>query len=165
VLAAATVEDLRYTCRYPVWYFFFESATLDFGDSSAAYRSILSQILQRMCQKKDILDIFSYSMTTLSDGQVIASSKELEDLLLLCCQRIGKAFLILDGLDECSDHESLIVRLLKISEISSLRLILFSRPTLGLLVENIAMDRRLSIERLNASDIRLFLTNKLTSLI
>ncbi|KAF4633604.1 hypothetical protein G7Y89_g4512 [Cudoniella acicularis] len=89
----------------------------------------------------------------------------MEDLLLLCCQRIGKAFLVLDGLDECEDHEVLTSKLLKISEINDFRAILFSRPTISLLAETIQSDCRLSVGRRSASAIKLYLQNRLIVLI
>lgn len=144
-----------------VCYFFFESRLSTLEDSTAAYRSILSQILQKHHSNKDILDIFSYGMYNLSDGQAIASRDELIEALLLCCKRIGRTFIILDGLDECRDYEFLIPKLHELSAIQSVRSLIFSRPTVVSLRKRVLSSMHQAVNFLNSADIKLYLGNKM----
>ena len=148
-----------------VCYFFFQSGLSTLEDSTAAYRSILSQILQKHRSSKDILDIFSYGMYNLSDGQATASRDELIEALLLCCKRTGRTFIILDGLDECRDYESLIPKLHELSAIRSVRLLIFSRPTVVSLRTRVLSSMHRAVNFLNAADIRLYLKNKMEGLV
>lgn len=169
VLAAYVIQHLRDSHANPVWYFFLESRQLGEEVSSTAYRStayraILSQILQRFPLDNGIFDIFSYCMTSMDDSEEVATVMDMEDLLLLLCQRIGKAVLVLDGLDECKDSELLIHMLQTITENSEVKIILFGCPTVELLAKNIGYQRRIAVSKHNGRDIKLFLTNKLEAL-
>ena len=148
-----------------VCYFFFGSGLPISEDSTSAYRSILSQILQKHRSNKDILDIFSYGMYNLSDGQATASRDELIEALLLCCRRIGRTFMILDGLDECRDYESLISKLQELSAIRSVRSLIFSRPTVVSLRKRILSSMQRAVNLLNSADIELYLGNKMEGLV
>ena len=148
-----------------VCYFFFESGLPTSENSTAAYRSILSQILHKHRSNKDILDIFSYGMYNLSDGQAIASRDELIEALLLCCKRTGRTFIILDGLDECRDYASLIPKLHELSAIQSVRSLIFSRSTVVSLRKRILSSMNRAVNFLNSADIELYLRKKLEGLV
>ena len=166
-MAAATIEELRDDASMgsTVCYFFFDSGLPNSEDSTAAYRSILSQILQKHRSNKDILDIFSYGMYNLSDGQTTASRDELTEALLLCCKRTGRTFIILDELDECRGYASLILKLRELSAIRSVRSLIFSRPTVVSLRKRILSSMNQAVNLLNSADIELYLGNKMEGLV
>ena len=54
------------------------------GDYTAAYRSILAQLLFRHRHEQNMIDKFSFAMNHVSHGQLKATSLELIDLLQFC---------------------------------------------------------------------------------
>ena len=96
-------------------------------------------------------------MDELSDGQTTTSRDELIEALLLCCKRTGETLLILDGLDECRDYESLIPKLHELSKLWSIRLLIFSRATVVSLRNRSLSSLHQAVDLLNSADIELYL--------
>jgi len=94
-----------------------------------------------------------------SKGQSIASREEVKDLVQLSLNCVGKTYIVLDGLDECDDCDDLVHQLRKVSEIPSVRLVLFSRPTVTTVPELIPHLTLLSIGLSNNADIDHYLRN------
>lgn len=162
VLAAAVVQDLKDSYPAPLVSYYFFSFTA--SDSTSAYRAILSQILHQRHDDDMLLDKFTFAMKFISHGQPHASHNELTELLTLCCEGVGPMYLILDGLDECEDNQGLIKRLSELSNVPSLKIALFSRPTITYLPKYIQGLKTISIGRLNHGDIELYLANKLSDI-
>lgn len=95
-------------------------------------------------------------------AQPTGTRTELFELFLLCTKTIGPHYIMIDGIDECCDNASLINDLKRLGSDSNL--ILFSRPNVKPLQENTAREQCISIGRLNAEDIRMFLKRKLEDL-
>lgn len=166
VLAASAIQNLRDSSANLVLYFFFEAGHPDEEESPASYRStaycaILSQILQQFPLDNEILDIFSYSMSIMEDKNYVSRIMGMEDLLVLLCQRVKKAVLVLDEIEECKDSELLMLLLQRITEHSAIKLLLFGGPSAEKLAGEIMCKRKISVSKHNGRDIRLFLTNKL----
>lgn len=100
-------------------------------------------------------------MDGMSSGQLVASRKELLDLLLLCTPAIKNCVIVLDGVDECEDREDLIRDLLPIAKNSDAKLLLFSRPNVSGLSRSLPKSQWLKIGKLNSGDISLFFSRKL----
>jgi hypothetical protein len=152
--------ELRAPTASPILYFFFrQEHTLD--NSTASYRSLLTQILNR-CNHDEIFDKFAFAMNYSPTAQPTGTRTELFELIQLCAEIIGPHYIVLDGIDECSDKESLIRDLSKLG--SQSKLILFSRPNVKLLQEKTTQNQRIDIGRSNTNDIRMFLERRLTGL-
>lgn len=144
----------------PIFYFFFrQEPTLD--NSTAAYRSLLKQILNK-CKRDEIFDKFAFGIGYSPSGQPTGTQTELFELTQLCAELIGPHYIVLDGIDECSDKNELIVDLTKLGPNS--KLILFSRPNVRFLREKTTQDQQIDIGRSNTDDIQMFLERRLTEL-
>ena len=156
------VDELQ--ARAPVasrtlYFFFRQEPTLD--NSTALYRSLLTQILNH-CHDDEVFDRFAFAMKHSPTAQPTGTRTELFELFLLCTKTIGPHYIMIDGIDECCDNASLINDLKRLGSDSNL--ILFSRPNVKPLQENTAREQCISIGRLNAEDIRMFLKRKLEDL-
>lgn len=170
VLAAAVTERLKADYPDDVCYFFFNSLRYQANDSSAAFRSILAQILQKRQKDERLLELFSFAMYFGSDGQLTASHQEIDELFDLCFQlpSIRRLFLVLDGLDECELddlHSNIIPKLRKLCSLTHINLVLFGRETIKVDLEDLEGLRHLHIGSLNFQDIRRLLHEGLVSLL
>lgn len=115
--------------------------------------------------EEDLLDICTYAMNALFRGQRTATHTELFELLILCFRVIDRVEIVLDAVDECIDPDILVHQLLELTRISSVKLIIFSRPTVSLLCKSVPHQLRLSLRGEPAVlDIRLYLRRKLDDL-
>ncbi len=131
VLAATVAEELQIgkfsTGSKPaIYYYFFDNQSPTSCRPSDAYRSIVAQMLWENREDPELLHCLTFIMAEKSQGQLIATETELFDILRLCLPE--NAILIIDGIDECSNSESFVESLLRLSNSApELRQILFSR--------------------------------------
>ena len=97
-----------------------------------AIRAILTQIVHRNQSDKDLVDAASILMDTDGTGQLVGSKAEIASVLSLALQRSHNLTLVFDGVDECVEPVMFLQKLYAISEKSSCRIVLFSRPNLQL---------------------------------
>src|SRR5437588_12643520 len=85
ILAASVIQDLKINlCNIPVCYHFFSSVQTNAGlsnNNSAAYRAILSQILQQNIKNDRLKDLYLFALYFQSVGQQTASREEVRDLV------------------------------------------------------------------------------------
>lgn len=99
-------------------------------------------------------------------GQLQASRLELIDLLKLCCEELGNVYLIIDGIDECSDSQDLLKLLRSIDSCSSAKMILVSRPNMSNMRRALAISQRVTMDKHAVSDdIRAYFSHCIDSLI
>ena len=139
-------ESVTLNPNVSVCYFFFQTevGTASNTTPAAAYRAILAQLLQKNRHNESIIDKFAFDMLD-GMGQPNASQKNLVGLLQLCGQELGPLYVVLDGIDECSDKETLLRTISRISTLSNVKLLLFSRPTVLGLLQKTTDDQRLQI--------------------
>jgi hypothetical protein len=101
---------------------------------SAALRALCAQLLHKMSPTDpDALDAFLILRANDTTGQFIASDNEIFAALLLLIGRLGKRFLIIDGVDECADLDIFLERLVTICNSPTFTSIaMFSRSTVFL---------------------------------
>jgi hypothetical protein len=80
-----------------------------------------------------MIDKFSFLRTSLSEGSSIASVTQLAELMKMCLSSFD-SFLVLDAIDECRDHETLMRLVLWLCGNSTTKILLLSRPNVTLLV-------------------------------
>lgn len=151
-----------------VCYFFFQTevGTTSNTLAAAAYRAILAQLLHKHRHNEKLIDKFIFDMVESSMGQPDASQKNLVGLMQLCGQELGPLYIVLDGIDECSDKEALLGTLPKIVALPSIKLLLLSRPTVLRLLRKTTDDQRLQMTRTAVKDdITTYVTNNVLSLI
>ncbi|KAH7391025.1 hypothetical protein DE146DRAFT_634868 [Phaeosphaeria sp. MPI-PUGE-AT-0046c] len=132
VVAASTVCKLESKLQglgedSVVCYYFFNQADPLKSSSTraAAYRAIAEQIFQKCHRNEVIHDMFALA----NDGsKSLASERELLDLLGLVVPILSNLYLVLDGIDECSEVEDLTDDVHRFCGTSSAKVILFSRP-------------------------------------
>ena len=146
--------------KFPVFYYFFRQGPIS-GDVISAYRSLLMQLLHH-CPEGVIFDKFAFAMQFSRTAQLTATKAELFELFQLCAKVVGPHFIVLDGIDECSESESLVRDLLKLGCTS--KMILLSRPNVRILQDKIRLEQRIAIGNSNSDDIRLFLQRTLEDL-
>ncbi|KAJ4297992.1 hypothetical protein N0V90_005891 [Kalmusia sp. IMI 367209] len=165
VLAASIIEDFREveptenTC-----YFFFRANRLESDSCVQAYRSILAQTLQYHRSDWTLLNKFIFIMDNDSSGQKVATRKELHDLIQSCAQAGFIQTIVLDGIDECSDHAALIDDVSSMLTATSVKTLLFSRPTVNIPNE-VPRAYQFSVGQATSGDIEMYLERQLTSLV
>lgn len=169
VLAASVIDDLHNNTEHdlPICYYFFSSRQADAGqsnDCAAAYRAILSQLLQKNIKNERIRDLYSFAMHYQSVGQLTASREEVVDLAELTMKCIDGAYIVLDALDECDSCDELLLKLRRIGEIQGVRMAMFSRHTVTDLPKQIAGVVSLPIELRNETDIKSYLRSGVAAL-
>jgi hypothetical protein len=150
-----------------VHYFFFRWDQKGRNRPIDGWRALLAQILDSRKRDESLLDKFLFIKSHLSGGQQISSKQEVLDLLRVCltAQNSEQVFIVLDGVDECSDSDQLIEDLfLYITQQSTAKLLIFSRPNTSLLHEIVPSTQQYSIGRSTSADIRLFLLMELEKL-
>ena len=166
VLAASAIEELRAnetSSQSQVFYFFFRSGVPKLEECDSLYRALLAQIVQFHHQNEEVANIFRFAMFN-SSGQMVASRREMLDLLRLCNKKIGPTIIVLDAIDECVNSETLVRDLQLVLKDSKISLLLFSRPNISYLFENVKPERHIVVGQSNNSDISLFLSRNLEDL-
>ncbi|PSN59982.1 hypothetical protein BS50DRAFT_681838 [Corynespora cassiicola Philippines] len=165
VIAGALVDHLRNVKHSdsPLLYFFFRHGPTS-GHVIAAYRSLLMQLLHFYSQgtEFELFDKFAFAMQFSSTGQGTGTRAELFELLRISLSATGPHFIVLDGIDECSDTNSLVWDLLKLGPNS--RVVLLSRPNVRILHDKVPYEQRVVIGKLNSNDIRIFIKGRLDDL-
>jgi len=134
---------------------------MDLDSSTAAYRSILAQIIQDHSHNTEIIDKFTFAMDK-RDGQLHATSQELVELLHLCAENSEELLIVLDGIDECSDSSALVRNLAEIAAAAPVRLLFSSRYQVAPLARSISSPQRLAVDRSMVSkDIRMYLLRRM----
>lgn len=158
VLAASVVQDLLASppAAPQDWnlttYFFFEYN----GDNGRpvtrdrAYRALLSHLFHRFSDKDDVLETFAFVLKAKSrHGRTIATTEELRVLLKLMAPRFNTWHIVIDAVDECEAADELLLDLDEALRWQSVRLLLFSRPNVRFLRQNMKPQQVLTINRSN----------------
>jgi len=103
------------------------------NQSEDAFRAMACQLLHVRRHDRSTLDTVSLLLRKTSFREHATSDEVLDVLLLLLRQH--PTFLVLDGIDECSDTETLLASLARLCRGSDTRIILFSRPNLKIPLE------------------------------
>ena len=118
------LEDKR---RGLVAYFYFTNLQIEYRAGEAAWRAILTQILQSCQSDPNLIDI-APALHDNGHGQIWASEEEVSAILLLL-EHLGPSYLVFDGLDECSDPGESLDSTAKITGASSqCQVILLTQP-------------------------------------
>ncbi|ORY10382.1 hypothetical protein BCR34DRAFT_566803 [Clohesyomyces aquaticus] len=170
VLSASVIQSLRgdvelFTSSHPlVTFFIFEYNARDGRPAPRhhAYRAIMAQLLERLRDNDDVLELFSFAMTRRRHGQTTATTSELVDLIRMLASRIDRWYIVIDGVDECEEADDLILDLGKALGDQQTKLVLFSRPNVRSLRHQMKPEQILSVTRLlNEDDLRLYFNTHL----
>ncbi|CAI6290402.1 unnamed protein product [Periconia digitata] len=102
VIASAVVDKARKLVPTPtVLYFYFKHGVKDQDDFVSMARTLLMQLLE---QNPLYLD-FLYSKCCNSAGALLTSRSRIEELLAFLLRNCDSAYIVLDGLDECSSRK------------------------------------------------------------
>ena len=149
-----------------VAYFYFTNLQVDSRLGGAAFRAVLTQILQARKSDPDFIDIGSF-LHDKGEGQNKASDKEIRDMVHLYLKRLRPSFLVFDGIDECSDIEDFILSINDILHESPCKILMLTRPimdTLGSIdhrkVHHVALENED-----NSGDIENYLRMRMAKLI
>lgn len=169
VLAAATVDQLtKYTnsTEREVYYFFFRAGSPSFELRLDAYCALLLQILRRHHHSQDVLDKMAFAMAQNSSGQFNRPTEEIafELLVMNTALVVSNGFIILDGVDECTDAYELMTDVRALARRAGVRILLFTRPNLRALYDTVVPEMSVSITTQNSSDIETFLNQELKKL-
>lgn len=127
----------------------------------ASYRSILSQVLTKYKDDVDIVYKLSFACDSAS-GQTIATTQELEDMMLLLLGELDAPHILLDGVDECLDAYALVSLLQALLEKSNSKILLFSRLNVQPLLGWIPPDARFNFNDTAINDdIRIYLRSRI----
>jgi hypothetical protein len=169
VLAASIIDSLedqgisQANRRNEVYYYFFEYNLNANNSPSAAYRSILAQVISKHREDTELLDKFAFLRNGRYRGQLAASGLVLVDLLRLCLTR--SSILVLDGIDECSDSDDFISSLLEIWKTARFRILILSRINVAGLRRAIPENNHMGISTaVISADIRKFCDSQLQHL-
>jgi hypothetical protein len=141
-------------------YFFFEYNAKD-GEPAPrnhAYRAFLSQLFHQFQDDKDILEIFSFALSTKRrHGQPTATTDELLDIMRTLVARIDQWYIVIDAVDECEDADNLLLDLSKALGDRTCKVLLFSRPNVRFLRQKMKPQQVMTINRLhNQEDLRAY---------
>lgn len=125
----------------------------------------MAQLLHKNRQDEHLLDKFEFVRNgPEASGSLYATTTQLQDLsrLLLGCLSI---IIVLDGIDECRDDETLIQDLLWVSANTPTKILLFGRLNTESLLRRIPAEQQLPMKRSAVSRlIEQFLTSQVCSL-
>ena len=155
------------TSSCDVVFFYFDQQSHDHRDVNIAFRAILSQLLQSHRGNKQRIDITSLLWSQRQSWQITASDTEIMELLRLIQSHTGQLVLVLDGIDECSDHKYLFSSLQDLGFIvPEYSIALFSRPTVQLPNRLAQMVNEMTlVGQQNIRDIRRFLQFRVQELV
>jgi hypothetical protein len=141
-------------------YFFFEYNGNDGKPASRenAYRALLSRLIHQFSDNEDILEIFSFAILAKHrHGQIPATIDELIDALRILASRIDPWYIIIDGVDECETADELLLDLSKAFKQRPTKVLLFSRPNVRFLRQNMKPRQVMAVSRLyNQEDLRVY---------
>lgn len=161
-------EDLNISDEPPTTAFFhFNAAHLYCTHPNDALRALAAELVHTHRHNHSTLDALSLLMRKTSSQEKASSDDVLAVLSLLLRQH--STFLVIDGVDECSDVELFLTLIPELCRKSDTRVIFFSRPDIDMPLEyqKWASDS-LHIVRLhaqhNAADIETYVTENLNRL-
>lgn len=103
-------------------------------------------------------------LTSKSHGQLDASEETLVDLLQICL--VDNAIIVIDCVDECSDSDSFISSVLRLSQACNPRILLLSRINVSRLQRFVRIESQLAIPKQELSrDIRRYCERELEDLV
>jgi hypothetical protein len=138
-------------------YFFFEYNGNDGKPASRdkAYRALLSRLMHQFTDNEDILEAFSFAISTKQrHGQMTATTEELIDVLRIMASRVDLWYIIIDGVDECETVDELLLDLNKAFKELPVKVLLFSRPNVRFLRQNMKPRQVMTVSRHNQEDLR-----------
>lgn len=148
-------------------FFHFNSALPNTCSSNDAIRALALQLVHAHRDNSSTLSALGLLIRSTSGQQKASFDDAVSVLGLLVNQH--STFIVIDGLDECSDHESLLSLVLHLCQISDCRVIFLSRPNIS-----IPIQYRQSVQETpnfmyldeshNISDIESFITSNLESM-
>jgi hypothetical protein len=106
-----------------------------------------------------MIDRFLFAMDE-SSGQLHASKKEMLDLVELCANAHTEFHLILDGIDECFETQTLVEKLLELTQVPQVRCLLFGRPggqSIAPFLQTVPEECRFNLRGFTDADVRYFL--------
>jgi hypothetical protein len=172
ILAASAVEEIQAAStidKIPkpvILYFFFNQRSPGKSHKESAYRALLSQVLQQCRFDEAILDMYTFSMMSNDSGQTVASQENLHEILNRASQYLGQLFIVLDAVDECLESDDFLKEFLKIVSKSRTKLLVFSRPNVGILRRRVKASQLLLITRDSTKrDLTMFFTSRVQQLL
>jgi hypothetical protein len=122
-------EDLSISDEPPMTAFFhFDAAHLYCTHPNDAFRSIAEQLVHAHRHDRSTLDALALLLRKTPEQEKASSDNVIALLSLLLRQH--STFLVIDGIDECSDIELFLTLLPEICRKSDTRVLLFSRPNI-----------------------------------
>lgn len=99
------------------------------------------------------------------DGKGTVSGESLLDLLTLCLSFLPRVFLVIDGLDECVTSSTFLRDCLSLTEATEVKILIFSRPNVACMRQNLKQVSVLAISREDLNDdISLYLEDEINIL-
>ena len=171
ILAGAIIDKLRNqvdteaTHPTTVAYHFF-NANLDTEASrDNAYRSIAKQIYSQFRQEEKIHNVFAMATMSTGSGQK-CTKRDVSDLITLCLPHVPNFCLVLDGVDECTDDDDLIVDLSQWSSEFPIKIILISRSDTASIRQSNLAGSVINLQRQDVqADIELLLREEMAFLV
>ncbi|KAM3064767.1 hypothetical protein ACMFMF_011762 [Clarireedia jacksonii] len=115
-----------------VAFFFFDQQKADSDSHITALQAVAAQLLYTQRGNKTFIDIASLIMRDESKGENYASEQALMSMIQLYLRHLDGSYLVFDGLDECSEWEKFLELLLESIEGTNCKVVLISRPHLGI---------------------------------
>ncbi|KAI1420503.1 hypothetical protein F5Y12DRAFT_772567 [Xylaria sp. FL1777] len=159
-------QDQRDQIPLLSFFHFSRDATLGSGLMAVdGLRAIAAQMVHGLRDEPAILDSVGVFMGLQSSGQITASYNDILTTLSLLA-KVRPFFFVVDGVDECSDHENLLTILSNLCQSSECRLLTLSRPDIQLprLLSRIPQRWCQLNESNNYNDIELYLTRNLRAM-
>jgi hypothetical protein len=126
----------------------------------SAWSTLLSQILRQLQDWDEILNQFTFMMVK-SEHQY-ATSTELLSLLHVIALRTTGLVLLLDGVDECEDPESVVSLLTDSIEGTRAKVVILSRPNIQGLLDRLDLVPNIHITKENAQrDLQAYIRHRL----
>lgn len=130
-LSTYLIEDLKsWGPANDVIFFHFGSRTLDKKSQGDALRAMTVQMVHHHMHDKDIVDTASLLMDISGSGHPRASDDEVLEILSLFLDRLPGVIMVLDRFDECHDMTQLLRTIHEISQPSTCKVLLLSRPNI-----------------------------------
>lgn len=101
VLASLIIDEIQNMSSARLVYFYCRNGDGQPNSFVALIRSFLNQLLQM----DESIVSFLYETAVSDCGSCLAIRKTAEELLDVCLKRIGSVYIVLDGVDECSESE------------------------------------------------------------
>lgn len=101
MLASLLIDEVRKIPASNLVYFYCRNNDEKRNNFIAMARSFL----QQLCYMDTSITSYLYETAVSDGGSCLATRKSAEEILSVCLRRIGPAYIILDGIDECRESE------------------------------------------------------------